>query len=73
MLLYSDIGNAVAVDDLYEWTEHSRKANYKKDVIQKLHHDRLIEHDKETDMAIISPTGISYVEKSIIPKINQRA
>jgi hypothetical protein len=69
LLLYSDTENAVAVDDLYEWAEHSRKANYKRDVIQKLHHDRLIEYDEETDMAIISPTGISRVENSIIPKI----
>jgi hypothetical protein len=69
LLLYSDIENAVAVDDLYEWTEHPRKANYKRDVIQKLHDSRLIECDQETDMAVISPTGISRVENSIIPKI----
>ena len=73
MLLYSDVANAVAVEDLFEWTEHSRKANFKRDIIRKLHDDRLIEWDEETDMAIISPTGISHVETSIIPKVQPSA
>lgn len=73
LLLYSDIGNAVAVEDLCEWTEHSRKANFKRDIIRKLHDERLIEWDEETDMAIISPTGISRVETSIIPKVQLNA
>ena len=73
LLLYSDVENAVAVEDLFEWTEHSRKANFKRDVIRQLHNDRLIEWDEETDMAMISPKGISRVEINIIPKIQSIA
>ncbi len=73
LLLYSDIGDGVAVEDLREWTEHSRMANYKRDIIQKLHDSRLIEWDEDTNMAVISPIGISRVEGTIIPKVKTGA
>ena len=53
-------------EDLQEWTECSRMDNYKRTVIAPLHKSRLIEWDKATDAAIISPSGIVEVENQIL-------
>lgn len=70
LLLYSEIESGVPTEDLFDWTEHSHRANYRRDILAKLHKARLIEWDKETEMAIISPTGIEEVENAILQKIN---
>jgi len=69
LLLYSEIEMGIPTEDLFEWTEHSRQTNYRRDILAKLHTARLIEWDKDTEMAIISPTGIDEVERSILPQI----
>jgi hypothetical protein len=69
LLLYSDIESGLATEDLFVWTEHSRRANYRKDILEKLHRARLIEWDKQIEMAVISPTGIEEVESGILPRI----
>lgn len=69
LLLYSEIEAGVPTEDLFLWTEHSRAANFRRDILQRLHDDKLIEWDRETEMAIISPTGIDEVEKQILPKL----
>lgn len=69
LLLYSEIEMGIPTEDLFEWTEHSHRTNYRRDILAKLHKARLIEWDKDTEMAIISPTGIDEVERSILPKI----
>lgn len=71
LLLYSEIEAGVPTEDLFEWTEHSHKGIYRRDVLAKLHQARLIEWDKETEMAIISPLGINKIEKSILPTIEK--
>lgn len=69
LFLYSEIEMGIPSEDLFEWTEHSHRTNYRRDILAKLHKARLIEWDKDTKMAIISPTGIDVVERSILPKI----
>jgi hypothetical protein len=69
LLLYSEIETGVPTEDLFLWTGHSRFANYRRDILGKLHGDRLIEWDRETEMAIISPTGVSEVEQVILPRV----
>ena len=66
LLLYSTVNEAVLVEDLFEWTEYSRMDLYKRNVIGSLHKGRLVEWDKETDTVLISPTGITHVERSIL-------
>ncbi|MBO1225439.1 MAG: hypothetical protein JYX80_13535 [Candidatus Scalindua sediminis] len=68
LLLYSDIETGIPTEDLFEWTEHSNRSNYRRDILAKLHSGRLIEWDKKTEMAIISPSGIDEVENNILPK-----
>ncbi len=69
VLLYSEIEIGVPTEDLIEWTEHPNRFNYRRDVLAKLHRERLIEWDKELEMAVISPTGIDQVENIIFPMI----
>lgn len=66
LLLYSDVDEAVLIEDLFEWVEYSRFDNFKTRVLAKLHGDRLIEWDRPTDTAILSPTGIAKVEEEIL-------
>ncbi len=60
LLLYSEkdsgIPNAgIPVEDLFEWTEHPRQSDYRRDVLRPLHSQRQIEYDQDTEVAIISP------------------
>jgi len=71
LLLYSDIETGIPTEDLFEWIEHSHRTNYRKNILAKLHSSRLIEWDKETEMAVISPTGIVEVENNILKKIRK--
>lgn len=68
LLLYSEIETGIPTEDLFDWTGHSNRTNYRRHVLAKLHDDRLIEWDRETEMAIISPTGIDEVENQLLPK-----
>lgn len=66
LLLYSEIETGIPTEDLFEWTEHTRRTNYNRDVLAKLHKARLIEWDKEMEMAVISPSGIKEVEDVLL-------
>jgi hypothetical protein len=66
LLLYSSPELAVAMEDLVSWTEHSNAAVYRRDVVSRLHKARLIEYDRDTEMATISPKGIEKVETELI-------
>lgn len=68
LLLYSEPDVAVLSEDLLAWTEHSRFRDYKRDVLLKLHKERLIEYDQETESIYISPLGIQEVEDTILKK-----
>lgn len=72
LLLYSEIESGIPTEDLFEWTEHSNRSIYRRDVIARLHRNRLIEWDRETEMAIISPKGIHDVENKILLKLKSR-
>lgn len=69
LLLYSEIETGIPTEDLFEWTGHSHRTNYRRDILARLHNARLIEWDRESEMAVISPTGVEEVEKIIIPKV----
>jgi len=46
--------------------------NYRRDVLNKLHADRFIEYDRESEMITLSPTGAQEVEEKILPKVKTR-
>ena len=66
LLLYSDVGIGVAAEDLFEWIEYSTLSNFRRDVLRPMHAQRLIEYDRETETAILSPRGIAMVETEIL-------
>lgn len=70
LILYTELEIGMPTEDLFDWTEHSNRSSYRRDVLGRLHRSRLIEWDKETEMAIISPTGIAEVEVKILPKLD---
>ncbi|MBV9325683.1 MAG: hypothetical protein JO352_18080 [Chloroflexi bacterium] len=66
LLLYSDLETAIPAEDLCEWVEYSTLSNYRRVVLTPLHSARLIEHDRDTDTVVISPTGIEKVEQELL-------
>ncbi len=71
LLLYSEKDSGIPtagtpVEDLFAWTEHSNFAVYRRDILRPLHNQRLIEYDRETEVAIISPLGIKEVEAKLL-------
>ncbi len=69
LLLYAELDVGVPVEDLFNWTEHPNWSNYRRDVLKKLHDGRLIEWDRDTDMALISPTGSQEVDQMLLPRL----
>jgi hypothetical protein len=69
LLLYSQPGNGVPLEDLLEWTENPRKDNFVRTVISPLHKQRLVLYDRETDFVVISPTGSKKVEDEMLPSL----
>lgn len=55
---------------LFDWVEHSNATNYRRDVLRPLHRLKLIEYDEDKKLVHISPKGILFVDKNIIPKMN---
>jgi hypothetical protein len=68
LLLYQDTSTALLEEDLFEWVEHSHSTNFRRDVLKRLHGEKMIEYDQETKTAIISPLGVKRVEEDILPK-----
>lgn len=65
LLLYSEPETALPVEDLFEWIEHPRLADYKRFVLRRLHQRRHIEWDQETETVIISPTGSQLIDERL--------
>ena len=47
-------------------------SNYRTHVLVPLHRDRLIEYDRETETAVLSPTGAARVDEEIVSKLRKR-
>jgi hypothetical protein len=47
---------------LVDWLEHSNATVYRRDILAKCHQAKLIEYDKTTKIARISPLGVDFVE-----------
>lgn len=71
LLLHADAQTGLPAEDLYQWTEHSNYTYFKRDVLRALHKARLVEYDQETQMVIISPTGVKRVEEELLPRLNR--
>ncbi len=66
LLLYTCIDSAVLLEDLCEWIEYSNPRMFKSAIVQKLHKQRFLEFDKDSQSIILSPKGVKYVEENLI-------
>ena len=66
ILLYSEQKTAVLTEDLFAWVEYSNPSVFRTKVLRKLHLDRLVEYDVESELVYISPKGIERVEGSLL-------
>lgn len=65
VILYSSSKGSTEAGLLHS-VEHSNASTYRRDVLRKLHKNRLIEFNEATRIAKISPLGASHVEKSVL-------
>lgn len=70
IILYSDINNHCAVEDLCEWIEYSNITVFKSRLLTTMHKDNLIEYDTDLEFVHLSPLGIQEVEQRIIKELN---
>lgn len=61
LLLLTDAGE-VDEADLITWLEHPRLANFRQQVLNPLHKDRMIEYDKEQRTVRLLPPGVTEAE-----------
>jgi hypothetical protein len=64
LFLYGPAG-WVAESDLISWVEHSNIYVYRRDILVKMHKERLIEYDDAVRRAHITPLGIKFVEERL--------
>lgn len=67
LLLYSDTSQALPASDLFSWVEHSNMTVFRRDVLRRLHKQRMIEFDEDLGMVMLSPAGAKRVEDEILP------
>lgn len=63
LLLYSQADSAALAEELYDWSEHSHMANFRRDVLRPLHIAKLVEYDRAEEIVHLSPRGIAEVEE----------
>lgn len=66
LILYSDINNSCATEDLFDWTDYSDLWQFKTKLLKGMHKESLIEYDQEAQYAHLSPLGIAEVEQRIL-------
>jgi hypothetical protein len=64
LLLYASQGQ-VSESLLVSWTEHSSASVYRRDILRKLHQQRLIEYTESKRVARLTPLGSDYVERHL--------
>ena len=62
LLLLSEHPAALSADTLVRWVEHSNPTVYRKQVLHRLHTERLVEFDELTRTVALSPTGVLAAE-----------
>ncbi len=68
LLLHSSKDSAVLTEDLVSWIEYSNPGVFKSKVLKKLHSERLVEWDTDSDSVTLSPKGAKHVEECLLTK-----
>ena len=67
LLLHATPGE-VAEGGIRSWVESKNSTEYRRDVLERLHKEKLVEYDPAARTVVISPTGVAYVEENLIRK-----
>ena len=73
LLLLFQTSAPLSVEDLFDWTEHPDRSNFRRDVLRPLHAEKFIEYDEAAHRVHLSPKGVVQVETAILPKVSQYA
>ncbi len=65
LLLYSSPDSGVLLEELCDWVDYSNPGVFKRE-IKKLHKQRLLEFDTDSESITLSPKGAKYVEDNLI-------
>ena len=68
LLLYDTPSGQASSDDLFDWSGHSHKTVYERDILGELHRERLAEFDRHRGIVALSPTGTKFVEENLLTK-----
>jgi len=66
LLLYSSKDQTVLCEDIIAWVEYSNPAAFRYNILRKLHKERFLEWDRETESVVLSPKGSKYVEDKLL-------
>lgn len=66
LLLYAEQQTAVLTEDLCAWVEYSNLSVFRSKVLRKLHNERLVEYDTESELVHLSPKGVERVESKLL-------
>jgi hypothetical protein len=58
-------------EDLFAWSKYSNFNVYRTKVLRPLDNENLIEYDRESESAILSPLGVKRVEEEIIGRTSK--
>jgi hypothetical protein len=65
LLLHATPGE-VTEGEIRSWVESKNSTEYRRDVLERLHKEKLVEYDPAARSVVISPTGVAYVDGEII-------
>ncbi len=66
LLLHGCESSVVLSEDLADWIEHPRIRDFRTKVLAKLHSQRMVEWDQESDSVLLSPLGVKHVEDVVL-------
>ncbi len=66
LLLHKEHPKVVGEAELFTWVEHSNSSVYRRDILRKLHNDKLTEYNQSNGTVILSPIGVVYVEENLL-------
>lgn len=66
LLLHKEHPKEARETELLAWVEYSNGAVYRRNILKKLHREKLVEYNQPNGTVILSPTGVDYVEKNLL-------
>ena len=66
LLLYSEADVGVLTEDLFDWVEHPNLQDFRRRVLDALHKAKMIEWDRDSEIAYLSPLGVKHVEVDLL-------